>query len=278
AQEGANYILWLRTLKPTIAETGQNKDNGPEGEGPIDLEDVEFRYRQRESARVLRGISMSIAPGQFVAYVGASGCGKSTLVALLERFYDPTTGRICLEGKNIAEMSPRLHRAHMSLVQQEPTLYQGSVRENVSLGLDFEPSEDEIKEACRKANALDFVISLPEGFDTPCGSRGMQFSGGQRQRIAIARALIRNPHLLLLDEATSALDTQSERLVQAALDEAAMTRTTIAVAHRLSTIRNADVIFVFANGKIAEMGTHSELQRLKGRYYEMCLAQSLDQA
>ncbi|KAK5208744.1 hypothetical protein LTR41_005973 [Exophiala xenobiotica] len=278
AQEGANYILWLRTLKPTIAETDQNKDNGPEGEGPIDLEDVEFRYRQRESARVLRGISMSIAPGQFVAYVGASGCGKSTLVALLERFYDPTTGRICLEGKNIAEMSPRLHRAHMSLVQQEPTLYQGSVRENVSLGLDFEPSEDEIKEACRKANALDFVISLPEGFDTPCGSRGMQFSGGQRQRIAIARALIRNPHLLLLDEATSALDTQSERLVQAALDEAAMTRTTIAVAHRLSTIRNADVIFVFANGKIAEMGTHSELQRLKGRYYEMCLAQSLDQA
>ncbi|KAJ9638460.1 hypothetical protein H2204_004230 [Knufia peltigerae] len=278
ARGAANYILWLRTLKPTIRETDENKKTGPEGEGPVDLEDIEFRYRQRDTARVLRGISMTIEPGQFVAYVGASGCGKSTLIALLERFYDPSSGRICLAHKDIAEMSPRLYRGHMSLVQQEPTLYQGSVRENVSLGLDFEPSEEQVKEACRKANALDFVISLPEGFDTPCGSRGMQFSGGQRQRIAIARALIRNPKLLLLDEATSALDTQSERLVQAALDEASMTRTTIAVAHRLSTIRDADVIFVFANGRIAEMGTHAELQRLKGRYYEMCLAQSLDQA
>lgn len=278
AQGAANYMLWLRTLKPTIREGEDNKDNGPEGEGPVDLEEVEFRYRQRETARVLRGISMTIEPGQFVAYVGASGCGKSTLIALLERFYDPIAGRICLAHKDISEMSPRLYRGHMSLVQQEPTLYQGSVRENVSLGLEYEPSDDELKEACRKANALDFVVSLPEGFETPCGSRGMQFSGGQRQRIAIARALIRNPKLLLLDEATSALDTQSERLVQAALDEAAVTRTTIAVAHRLSTIRHADVIFVFANGKIAEMGTHAELQRLKGRYYEMCLAQSLDQA
>ncbi|KAI1618438.1 ATP-binding cassette, subfamily B, member 1 [Exophiala viscosa] len=248
----ANYILWLRSLKSTIIENNQNKDNGPDGEGPVNLEDVEFRYRQRDTARVLRGISMTIEPGQYVAYVGASGCGKSTLIALLERFYDPVSGRICLGGKDILEMSPRLYRGHMSLVQQEPTLYQGSVRENVSLGLDFEPSDEQIREACRKANAQDFVVSLPEGFDTPCGSRGMQFSG----------ALIRNPKLLLLDEATSALDTQSERL-------AAMSRTTIAVAHRLSTIRNAN---------IAEMGTHAELQRLKGRYYEMCLAQSLDQA
>lgn len=278
AQSAANYILWLRTLKPTIREDADNRDNGPEGDGPVELEDIHFRYRQRETTRVLRGVSMAVQPGQFVAFVGASGCGKSTLIALLERFYDPIAGRICLAHKDVALMSPRLYRGHMSLVQQEPTLYQGSGRENVSLGLDFEPSEDQIKEACRKANALDFVISLPEGFDTPCGSRGMQFSGGQRQRIAIARALIRDPRVLLLDEATSALDTQSERLVQAALDEAAVSRTTIAVAHRLSTIRNADVIFVFANGRIAEMGTHVELQRLKGRYYEMCLAQSLDQA
>ncbi|OAP63660.1 hypothetical protein AYL99_02887 [Fonsecaea erecta] len=278
ARSAANYILWLRTLQPTIRETDTNKDSGPEGDGPVDLEDVEFRYRQRETSRVIRGISMSIKPGQFAAFVGASGCGKSTLVALLERFYDPTSGRICFSHKDIAAMSPRLYRGHMSLVQQEPTLYQGSVKENVSLGLDFEPSEEQIREACRKANALDFVISLPEGFDTPCGSRGTQLSGGQRQRIAIARALIRNPKLLLLDEATSALDTLSERLVQAALDEAAMARTTIAVAHRLSTIREADVIFVIAHGKIAEMGTHTELQQLKGRYYEMCLAQSLDRA
>ena len=278
AKAAANYVLWLRTLRPVIREDENNKDDGPEGDGQIDLEDVEFRYQQRDTARVLRGISMTVKPGAFVAYVGASGCGKSTLIALLERFYDPISGRICLDGKDIIKMSPRLYRGQMSLVQQEPTLYQGSVRDNVSLGLDYEPPEEQLKEACRKANALDFIVSLPEGFDTPCGSRGMQFSGGQRQRIAIARALIRNPRLLLLDEATSALDTQSERLVQAALDEAAVNRTTIAVAHRLSTIRNADTIFVFANGRIAEMGTHAELQKLKGRYYEMCLAQSLDKA
>ncbi|KAJ9615533.1 hypothetical protein H2200_001608 [Cladophialophora chaetospira] len=278
AQSAANYILWLRTLKPTITVTEENKDNGPESDGPVDLEKVEFLYRQRQASRVIRGITMKIETGQFAAFVGASGCGKSTLIALLERFYDPTSGRICLSHKDISAMSPRLYRGHMSLVQQEPTLYSGSVRENVSLGLEYEPSEDEVKEACRKANALDFVTSLPEGLDTSCGSRGMQFSGGQRQRLAIARALIRNPKLLLLDEATSALDTQSERLVQAALDEAAMTRTTIAVAHRLSTIRHADVIFVISQGRIAEMGTHTELQRQKGMYYEMCLAQQLDKA
>lgn len=219
-----------------------------------------------------------IEPGSYAACVGPSGCGKTTVVSLLERFYDPIAGRITLNGDDIATMSPRLYRNHMSLVQQEPTLYQGSVRENIALGLQYEPSEEEILEACRQANAHEFVSSLPEGLNTPCGSKGLSFSGGQRQRIAIARALIRKPRLLLLDEATSALDTQSERIVQKTLDEAASSRTTIAVAHRLSTIRHADVIFVFANGKIAEMGTHEELQRLKGRYYEMCLAQSLDRA
>jgi ATP-binding cassette subfamily B (MDR/TAP) protein 1 len=219
-----------------------------------------------------------IEAGSYAACVGPSGCGKTTVISLLERFYDPISGRITLNGDDISKMSPRLYRDYMSLVQQEPTLYQGSVRENISLGLQYEPSEDEILEACRQANAHDFVTSLPEGLNTPCGGKGLQFSGGQRQRIAIARALIRKPRLLLLDEATSALDTQSERIVQQTLDAAASSRTTIAVAHRLSTIRHADVIFVFANGKIAEMGTHEELQQLRGRYYEMCVAQSLDRA
>lgn len=209
--------------------------------------------------------------------MGASGCGKSSLISLLERLYDPTGGRICLGKTDIAELSPVKYRNIISLVQQEPILYQGSVRDNITLGLENEPTDEEVREACRQANALDFITSLPESFNTQCGSQGNQFSGGQRQRICLARALIRNPRILLLDEATSALDTQSEKLVQAALEEVGSSRTTIAVAHRLSTIKNCDVIFVLAEGRIVEMGTHNELQKQRGVYYEMCLAQSLDQ-
>lgn len=279
AQGAANYILWLRTIVPSIGETSDNKDHGPpDTDAPIAMENIDFHYIQRHAFKVLRGISLTIHPGQYVAFVGPSGCGKSTLIALLERFYDPTSGRITLSGDDISQMSPKAYRKYMSLVQQEPPLYQGSVRENISLGLDYEPEDDEVHDALRQANGLEFVSSLPEGLHTPCGTKGLQFSGGQRQRIAVARALIRKPRLLLLDEATSALDTQSERIVQKALDEAASSRTTIAVAHRLSTIRHAHVIFVIAEGRIVEMGTHEELQALRGRYYAMCLAQSLDQS
>jgi ATP-binding cassette subfamily B (MDR/TAP) protein 1 len=233
AEGAANYILWLRTVKPNIRESDETDGKGPETDGNIAMDEVEFRYKQRNASRVLRGISMQIKPGTFAAFIGPSGCGKSTVVSLLLRFYDPMSGCITLDEQDIRLMSPKLYRRYMSLVQQEPPLYLGSVRENIALGLEHEPSDAEVQEACRQANVLEFVSSLPEGLQTPCGSKGLQFSGGQRQRIAIARALIRQPRLLLLDEATSALDTQSERVVQKALDEAAMTRTTIAVAHRL---------------------------------------------
>lgn len=215
--------------------------------------------------------------GSHVACVGPSGCGKSTLISLLERLYDPKSGRILWGKANTVDLPLKDLRNRMSLVQQEPTLFQMSVRENIFLGVEQKPTDDEILEACRKANAHDFIVSLPDGLDTLCGTSGLQFSGGQRQRIAIARALIRKPNILLLDEATSALDTESERLGQGTLDDAAADRTTIAVAHRLSTIKNASRIFVFADGKILEQGTHEELLGLRGQYYEMCLAQSLDQ-
>jgi ATP-binding cassette subfamily B (MDR/TAP) protein 1 len=221
-----------------------------------------------------------VRPGQFIAFVGASGCGKSTMIALLERFYDPTTGSISCDNRALSSLCPRKYRSHVSLVQQEPVLYQGSIRDNIAMGLETPDSvtDTRVENAARQANIYDFVTSLPEGFNTLCGSKGTQLSGGQRQRIAIARALIRKPRLLLLDEATSALDTESEKVVQAALEKAKSGRTTIAVAHRLSTIKDADAIVVFHRGRIVELGSHGQLLGRRGIYYEMCLGQSLDRS
>lgn len=200
------------------------------------------------------------------------------MIALLERFYDPTSGSITIDSQPLRAMNPTRYRRNISIVQQEPSLFPGSVRENITQGTDaVDVSDAEIEAACRAANAWDFISSLPEGLDTPCGTGGSQFSGGQRQRIAIARALIRRPNVLLLDEATSALDTESEREVQAALMKAASgNRITIAVAHRLSTIRQANRIFVFFGGRVVEAGTHEALVQQNGVYTKMCEAQSLD--
>lgn len=230
-----------------------------------------------------------------MAVVGASGCGKSTMIAILERFYDPSTGNIRIDNDVLTELNPRLYRSIVALVQQEPTLFQGSIRENIALGIDDPTapvdtaatstttpapavSDSQIEAALRAANAWDFVSSLPEGLSTAAGSNGTQLSGGQRQRIAIARSLLRDPKILLLDEATSALDTESEKIVQGALAEAAKAgdRITLAVAHRLSTIKDADLICVFHGGKIVEKGTHEELVSLGGMYRKMCEAQNLD--
>ncbi|KAG6046144.1 hypothetical protein E4U39_001627 [Claviceps sp. Clav50 group G5] len=251
------------------------------------LDQIHFAYPLRPKQKVLRGINMSIKPGKMTALVGASGCGKSTLIGLLERFYDPLSGTLWLKNgrrhrHDIKTIHRRRLRRDMALVQQEPILYQGSIQDNISLGIEYsstkstDPSEAQIKAACQSANIWDFIVSLPDGLRTPCGSQGFALSGGQRQRIALARALIRQPRLLLLDEATSALDTASERVVKAALDQAAERRTTVAVAHRLSTIRDAHIILVFVRGAIVEAGSHEELLQRKGVYYDMVLAQSLD--
>ncbi|GKT96287.1 multidrug resistance protein 3 [Colletotrichum tofieldiae] len=288
ANTAANYYFWLMGIQPTIQETGENKGKGPAaGCQSYDFRDVQFSYPLAPDNRVLKGVSLKIDQGQFVAFVGASGCGKSTMISLIQRFYDPTNGSIVIDDSDpLTKLSPRLYRSRLAIVQQEPTLFPDTIRENIKMGIDFEAYEnasaddDVIESACRAANAWDFVSSLPEGLNTPCGQGGSQLSGGQRQRIAIARALVRNPNVILLDEATSALDTESEKIVQKALMEAVGTgnRITIAVAHRLSTIRDADKICVFYNGRIVESGTHDELIELGGMYRKMCEAQSLDKA
>ncbi|KAG8800378.1 GTPase-activating protein, partial [Serendipita sp. 399] len=202
--------------------------------GNVEFRNVVFRYPTRPDVRVLRNFNLTVAPGTHVALVGASGCGKSTVIQLIERFYDPLSGQILVDGENISELNVQGYRKHVSLVSQEPTLYAGTIRFNVLLGAIKpveEVTQDEIEAACRDANILDFIRSLPDGFETQVGGKGSQLSGGQKQRIAIARALIRNPSILLLDEATSALDSNSERVVQEALDRAAKGRTTISIAH-----------------------------------------------
>ncbi|EAW17072.1 ABC transporter ATP-binding protein [Aspergillus fischeri NRRL 181] len=287
ANQAANYYFWLDRLDGTIREMDSNRTEGPkDGCRSYDLQDVQFAYPLAPENRVLKGVSLSIQRGDFVGFVGASGCGKSTMISLLERFYDPTNGTITIDSSApLSSLNPLLYRRHVALVQQEPTLFPGTIRENISQGMPGlsateTASDDALEEACRAANAWDFVSSLPEGLDTQCGttSGSQLLSGGQRQRIAIARALVRNPRVLLLDEATSALDTESEKLVQGALAEAASSeaRITVAVAHRLSTVRDANCIFVFDAGSIVEVGSHDELLAKGGLYARMCEAQALD--
>lgn len=245
-------------------------------EGGIVFRDVDFGYPSRPKQLVLRGLSFTVNPCQYVALVGASGCGKSTVIALLERFYDPLAGSILIDGKEVSSLNLHDYRSFIALVDQEPRLYQGTIRENILLGSSKEDvSNAEIESVCRSANIHDFIMSLPEGLQTMVGQNGILLSGGQKQRIAIARALIRNPKILLLDEATSALDSESEHAVQKALDEAAKGRTTIVVAHRLSTIQKADIIYILDRGHVVEAGNHSGLMARNGRYAELINQQSL---
>ncbi|KII86803.1 hypothetical protein PLICRDRAFT_43464 [Plicaturopsis crispa FD-325 SS-3] len=280
AKGAGSDIIKLLDAQPAIdAESPGGKTvETAQGQGRVRLENIHFRYPARPDVHVLRGLSLVAEPGTYIALVGASGSGKSTVIQLIERFYDPVAGQVYLDEERITDLNIQEYRKQLALVSQEPTLYSGTIRFNILLGAvkpASEVSQEEIEDACRNANILDFIQSLPDGFDTDVGGKGSQLSGGQKQRIAIARALLRNPKVLLLDEATSALDSNSEKVVQEALDKAAKGRTTIAVAHRLSTIQNADCIYFVKEGRVSESGTHDELLRLRGDYYAYVQLQAL---
>lgn len=242
------------------------KHDIPALNGDVAFEGVEFHYPSRDEIEVLQGIDFSIKSGQQVAIVGPSGAGKSTIVSLLLRFYDPQKGQLLFDGKPATSYGLTELRNQMAVVPQEVLLFGGTIRENIAYGKPGS-SEEEIIEAAKKANAHNFIKDFPDGYDTLVGERGIQLSGGQRQRVAIARAVLKDPVILILDEATSSLDSESERLVQEALDKLMQGRTSVVIAHRFSTVRKADKILVLENGKLCEEGTHEELIANKDGLY-----------
>ncbi|RXN37390.1 bile salt export pump [Labeo rohita] len=262
------FKLLDRVPKISISKTeGQSWDDF---RGQIEFKGCRFTYPSRPDIQVLRGLEVSVHPGQTLAFVGSSGCGKSTSVQLLERFYDPDEGQVLIDGRPSASISVAFLRSQIGIVSQEPVLFDCSIAENIQYGDNSRTvSMEEIIEAAKKAYLHDFVMTLPDKYETQVGAQGSQLSRGQKQRIAIARAIVRNPKILLLDEATSALDTESEKVVQAALDEARQGRTCIVIAHRLSTIQSADIIAVMSQGMVIEKGTHEELMARKAAYYKL---------
>ncbi|CAA9530350.1 MAG: Efflux ABC transporter, permease/ATP-binding protein [uncultured Sphingomonas sp.] len=240
--------------------------------GSLSFEDVEFRYPTRPEEKAVHDLTLHVAPGETVAVVGPSGAGKSTLFQLALRFYDPQAGRVLIDGVDVRDADPAAVRERIALVPQETVIFAASARDNLRYGR-WDATEDEIVAAAKAANAHDFLMSLPEGYDTFLGESGARLSGGQRQRIVIARALLRDAPLLLLDEATSALDAESEAAVQQALERLMTTRTTVVIAHRLATVRAADRIVVMEGGRIAEQGTHAELNAKGGLYSRLARLQ-----
>lgn len=255
----AAYPIFEMIDRSTSSKTSsKSAKNLEKVDGHIEFKDVCFKYPSRPDVTIFEKFCLDIPSGKIVALVGGSGSGKSTVISLIERFYEPLSGQILLDGNDIRDLDRKWLRQQIGLVNQEPSLFAASIRENILYGKD-DATLEEITRAAKLSEALSFINNLPDGFETQVGERGIQLSGGQKQRIALSRAIVKNPSILLLDEATSALDAESEKSVQEALDRAMVGRTTVVVAHRLSTIRNADVIAVVQEGKIVEIGSHEEL-------------------
>ncbi|ETP30236.1 hypothetical protein F442_20704 [Phytophthora nicotianae P10297] len=271
AVKAGKAIVALKNIEPPIDSFDESGLRPTQLEGKIEFKNITFRYPTRPEMTVLKNYNLTIEAGQTVAFCGPSGGGKSTCVSLIERFYDPVEGQVLLDGVDTKELNLNWLRSQIGLVGQEPTLFIGTIAENIAYGLTEKPTQHDIEEAAKMANAHGFITKFPDGYNTQVGMKGEQLSGGQKQRIAIARAILKNPNILLLDEATSALDSESEKVVQEALDKvvALKRRTTIIIAHRLSTIRKADKICVVSGGKIAEQGTHQELIDQKGIYAKL---------
>ncbi|KAL6659654.1 hypothetical protein ACP70R_002483 [Stipagrostis hirtigluma subsp. patula] len=266
ASSAAERMLEVIRRVPKIDSESDAGEELANVAGEVEFKDVEFCYPSRPESPIFVDFNLRVPAGRTVALVGGSGSGKSTLIALLERFYDPSAGAVMLDGVDIRRLRLKWLRAQMGLVSQEPALFATSIRENMLFGKE-DATEEEVIAAAKAANAHNFISQLPQGYHTQVGERGIQMSGGQKQRIAIARAILKSPKILLLDEATSALDTNSELVVQEALDRASMGRTTIVIAHRLSTIRNADVIATMQSGEIRELGSHDELIANENSFY-----------
>ncbi|KAJ0647104.1 putative ABC-type xenobiotic transporter [Helianthus annuus] len=272
AKSSANSVFAILDRESEIDSSDESGLTLETVKGEIDIRHVSFRYPTRPDVEIFRDLCLTIHSGKTVALVGESGSGKSTVIQLLQRFYNPDSGCITLDGTELHKFQLKWLRLQMGLVSQEPVLFNGTIRANIAYGKDGEATEAEILAASELANAHNFISGLHEGYNTKVGERGVQMSGGQKQRVAIARAIVKSPKILLLDEATSALDAESERVVQDALDKVMINRTTVVVAHRLSTIRGADVIAVVKNGVIVEIGKHEKLINIKDGFYASLVA------
>nr|XP_018672478.2 multidrug resistance protein 1A-like isoform X1 [Ciona intestinalis] len=268
AAKAAAYKVFEIIDRVPLIDSMSDEGHKPDRvKGQIEFKNVDFTYPSRTDVQILHGVSFVAESGKSVALCGQSGCGKSTCVQLIQRFYDPQNGIIELDGVDIRTLNVRWLREHIGVVSQEPILFDTTIAENIRYGRD-DVTDDEIKEATKQSNAYDFIMKMPYKFDTMVGEGGAQMSGGQKQRIAIARAIVRDPKIMLLDEATSALDTESEAVVQAALEKAAQGRTTLLIAHRLSTIRNSDKIIGFHEGRALEQGSHDQLLKVENGIYQ----------